>query len=203
MGRMPIRHRLPASLPKGCPPGSARGIRPGFPGLSPCGGQVAYALRTRAPVAGTASLPPAAPRLACIKPAASVHPEPGSNSSWYLSSCPARRASAPRVSPRKPRRERALFFLFWAGARLRPPPPRAARLHLRSLQRTPARTAGGSRRPPPRTGLQRYDLSSSRQSFSGIFFSNKSQVAGNHVVDPAPRPRHAPPPAKPRAGTYI
>ena len=28
---------------------------------------------------------PAAPRLACVKPAASVHPEPGSNSSLYIS----------------------------------------------------------------------------------------------------------------------
>ena len=27
---------------------------------------------------------PAAPRLACVKPAASVHPEPGSNSSLYI-----------------------------------------------------------------------------------------------------------------------
>ena len=27
--------------------------------------------------------PHAAPRLACVKPAASVHPEPGSNSSLY------------------------------------------------------------------------------------------------------------------------
>ena len=26
----------------------------------------------------------AAPRLACVKPAASVHPEPGSNSPWYI-----------------------------------------------------------------------------------------------------------------------
>ena len=26
----------------------------------------------------------AAPRLACVKPAASVHPEPGSNSSLYI-----------------------------------------------------------------------------------------------------------------------
>ena len=29
-------------------------------------------------------LHPAAPRLACVKPAASVHPEPGSNSSLYI-----------------------------------------------------------------------------------------------------------------------
>jgi hypothetical protein len=28
-------------------------------------------------------LHPAAPRLACVKPAASVHPEPGSNSPLY------------------------------------------------------------------------------------------------------------------------
>ena len=31
-----------------------------------------------------ASYPYAAPRLACVKPAASVHPEPGSNSSLYI-----------------------------------------------------------------------------------------------------------------------
>ena len=31
--------------------------------------------------AGRTSPPPAAPRLACVKPVASVHPEPGSNSS--------------------------------------------------------------------------------------------------------------------------
>ena len=39
-------------------------------------------LLTRAPVAGREgrSLLPVAPRLACVKPAASVHPEPGSNS---------------------------------------------------------------------------------------------------------------------------
>ena len=30
-----------------------------------------------------ASFNPAAPRLACVKPVASVHPEPGSNSSLY------------------------------------------------------------------------------------------------------------------------
>ena len=30
-----------------------------------------------------ASFPLAAPRLACVKPVASVHPEPGSNSSLY------------------------------------------------------------------------------------------------------------------------
>ena len=40
-----------------------------------------YAPFRRSPT-GIATL--AAPRLACVKPAASVHPEPGSNSSWYI-----------------------------------------------------------------------------------------------------------------------
>ncbi len=59
------------------------GIRRNFFRLSPCYGQIAYVLLTRAPVAGGRgrSLTPAAPRLACVKPVASVHPEPGSNSS--------------------------------------------------------------------------------------------------------------------------
>ena len=37
--------------------------------------------------AGRASSTPAAPRLACVKPAASVHPEPGSNSPLLSISC--------------------------------------------------------------------------------------------------------------------
>ena len=42
-------------------------------------------LLTRAPVAGGSKQAyfPAAPRLACVKPVASVHPEPGSNSSLF------------------------------------------------------------------------------------------------------------------------
>ena len=59
-------------------------IRPRFHGLSSCDGHVAHALRTLAPVAGYVLLHTAAPRLACVKPAASVHPEPGSNSSLYI-----------------------------------------------------------------------------------------------------------------------
>ena len=53
------------------------GIIPVFTGVSPTDGQVTYALLTRAPVATKC----AAPRLACVRPVASVHPEPGSNSS--------------------------------------------------------------------------------------------------------------------------
>ena len=56
------------------------GINPVFTGLSPTHGQVTYALLTRAPLATRG----AAARLACVRPVASVHPEPGSNSSLYL-----------------------------------------------------------------------------------------------------------------------
>ena len=80
--RMPIRSRIAPLTPRGCPLRVLRGIRPDFSGLSPCYGQVAYVLLTRAPVAGRRkqAFAPAAPRLACVKPVASVHPEPGSNS---------------------------------------------------------------------------------------------------------------------------
>ena len=46
-------------------------------------------LRTRAPVASDVLLHPAAPRLACIRPAASVNPEPGSNSPLFVYHCPS------------------------------------------------------------------------------------------------------------------
>ena len=58
-------------------------VSPRFRGLSPGTGLVAHVLLTRAPVAGEVLLLPAAPRLACVKPVASVHPEPGSNSSLF------------------------------------------------------------------------------------------------------------------------
>ena len=57
------------------------GINLSFERLSPSSGQVGYVLLTRAPVAIRVLLPHDAPRLACVKPVASVHPEPGSNSS--------------------------------------------------------------------------------------------------------------------------
>ena len=60
------------------------GISRRFHRLSPWYGQVAHVLRTLPPVAARVLLPRAAPRLACVKPAASVHPEPGSNSSLYI-----------------------------------------------------------------------------------------------------------------------
>ena len=86
MPRMPIRLRVAPFDQKGCPKWSACGISPDFSGLSRRDGQVAYVLLTRAPVAGGGWLPglPAAPRLACVKPVASVHPEPGSNSPLFV-----------------------------------------------------------------------------------------------------------------------
>ena len=62
------------------------GISLTFARLSPSGGQVGYALLTRAPVDAhqKQAFDVVSPRLACVKPVASVHPEPGSNSSLYL-----------------------------------------------------------------------------------------------------------------------
>ena len=58
------------------------GISLTFARLFPSGGQVGYALLTRAPVDAQSvqALSVVSPRLACVKPVASVHPEPGSNS---------------------------------------------------------------------------------------------------------------------------
>jgi hypothetical protein len=57
------------------------GIRPSFPGLSQSRGQVAHVLLTRSPLGATRCCHQVVlARLACIKHAASVHPEPGSNS---------------------------------------------------------------------------------------------------------------------------
>ena len=86
----PHAHPSPESLPltsEGCPSEVLCCISRNFFRLSTCDGQVAYVLLTRAPVAGRReqALSPAAPRLACVKPVASVHPEPGSNSSLLLS----------------------------------------------------------------------------------------------------------------------
>ncbi len=64
-------------------PSIVMGISLSFTKVIPKYGQVGYALLTRAPVAIKGSkLLHAAPRLACVKPVASVHPEPGSNSSF-------------------------------------------------------------------------------------------------------------------------
>ena len=81
MGRMPVPHRPKSFVHRRCLPSTAWGITRRFHRLSPGKGLVAYALRTRAPLSLPRRGDPV--RLACIRPAASVHPEPGSNSSLY------------------------------------------------------------------------------------------------------------------------
>lgn len=77
IGRGPIPHR------KSFPPQDMRlvvlsGIRPSFPGLSRSAGQIAHVLLTRSPLEYLRR--DLSVRLACVKHAASVRPEPGSNS---------------------------------------------------------------------------------------------------------------------------
>ena len=83
IGREPIRRRQNfqrAAMQQLVPSWISRR----FHRLSTGNGHVAHALRTLPPVAARTLPPRAAPRLACVKPAASVHPEPGSNSSLYI-----------------------------------------------------------------------------------------------------------------------
>ncbi len=75
--RIPIPYRSPFVI-NICILMTAYGINPPFDGLSRGMGQVGYALLTRAPVVilEEQALPDVTPRLACVKPVASVHPEP-------------------------------------------------------------------------------------------------------------------------------
>ncbi len=77
IGRGPIPHR------KSFPPQPMQavvlsGIRPSFPGLSQSAGQITHVLLTRSPLEQPRK--GLSVRLACVKHAASVRPEPGSNS---------------------------------------------------------------------------------------------------------------------------
>ena len=97
--RPPTRRRLGAPLPHQLPDGpqpppraskpfpqtplqrlSVSGISVRFRTLSRTPGQMSYVLRTRAPLESTRKCFPV--RLACVRHAASVHPEPGSNSPY-------------------------------------------------------------------------------------------------------------------------
>ena len=95
MRRMPILRRPKPFLHRGCPRGIYAGLARLSTGCPPAEGRLhtCYSPVRRSPPR-EASFPRAAPRLACVKPAASVHPEPGSNSplyilfSFFLSVCP-------------------------------------------------------------------------------------------------------------------
>ena len=74
-----LRRDLAAAIPKApCDASDVRGIIRPLGRLSPIAGQVAHVLRTRPPL--NLELPPGPVRLACVRHAASVRPEPGSNS---------------------------------------------------------------------------------------------------------------------------
>ena len=62
------------------------GISSGFPGLSQSLGQVTHVLLTRSPLIAREQALEVTVRLACVKHAASVRPEPGSNSPLMFSS---------------------------------------------------------------------------------------------------------------------
>ncbi len=86
MGREPLLQRIPPFTPAPCEAVVSCGISNGFPLLSPSAGQVAHALLTRPPLRCRSLHPKTSGigfsvRLACVKHAASVRPEPGSNSS--------------------------------------------------------------------------------------------------------------------------
>ena len=77
IGRGLILHRK-TFQPQTMRPGLISGIRPSFPGLSRSAGQITHVLLTRSPLVYPRK--GLTVRLACVKHAASVRPEPGSNS---------------------------------------------------------------------------------------------------------------------------
>ncbi len=77
IGRGPIPHRK-SFPPQNMHPMVLSGIRPSFPSLSRSAGQITHVLLTRSPLEYPRK--GLSVRLACVKHAASVRPEPGSNS---------------------------------------------------------------------------------------------------------------------------
>ena len=82
IGREPTPNRFAPFTPGPCDPVVLCGISTCFQVLSPCLGQVAHALLTRPPLEYRIrrTFIDILVRLACVKHAASVRPEPGSNS---------------------------------------------------------------------------------------------------------------------------
>ena len=97
MGRELTPYRIAPLTPASCGAVVSCGISTCFQVLSPCMGQIVHALLTRPPQ--ESCLPPRRAsnkipvRLACVKHAASVRPEPGSNS--YVQSLSA--SQSPRI----------------------------------------------------------------------------------------------------------
>jgi hypothetical protein len=95
IGRELILQRISPLVSQGCPYDTLCGISVRFQTLSPSKGQIAHALLTRPPlnyvqhpILGLPRVPGVghnSVRLACVRRAASVRPEPGSNSPIYCS----------------------------------------------------------------------------------------------------------------------
>ena len=82
------------------------GISPGFPELSQSSGQVTHVLLTRSPlIPGRSRF---TVRLACVKHAASVRPEPGSNSPSMNITTPEGKSHGDEVSEESPGRQSPL-----------------------------------------------------------------------------------------------
>ena len=84
IGRELTLQRIAPLVQESCDPRTSCGISTGFPMLSPSERQIAHALLTRPPLSQKfqfrRTFQTDSVRLACIRHAASVHPEPGSNS---------------------------------------------------------------------------------------------------------------------------
>ena len=76
----PLLPDLTPFTPRRCLPVVSCGISSRFQLLSPCSRQIAHVLLTRPPLCFEEQAPLSTVRLACFKHAASVRPEPGSNS---------------------------------------------------------------------------------------------------------------------------
>ena len=133
MGRSPLPkrvafHRDPFTRP-GPPDPVVSRLSRRFQRLSRSSGQVSYVLRTRAPLSTPRKGLPV--RLACVRHAANVHPEPGSNSPFVL---PLRTSilSAPVPGP-KPVAPAFRFPSHSHVVKLRPGPPSGPPLHTRSV----------------------------------------------------------------------
>ena len=80
MGRRPLPKRIAPLIVRPLTLTAIWGISSSFELLSPTLGQVTNALLTRSPLGDPCTSTRVLVRLACIRHAASVHPEPGSNS---------------------------------------------------------------------------------------------------------------------------
>ena len=146
----PLPHQL-ANRPRAPPPAHCCfslsglcGISPGFPGLFPTRGQVTHVLLTRTPLYSP-GCPGFLVRLACVRRAASVDSEPGSNSRLILlSQSPFRSNSAfSRTRLVRPTRFSMIYATNQVSKR-KPYPPQASKAFLSASRRS---IAFASRQP--------------------------------------------------------